>query len=89
MGGVRLVLGEGDGDGGVREGGDEDEDEDEGGEGGRRGDGGGLDAWMEQVPVLSGSVRFGGDERVWAGRTVEVGRVVGRWCRFVRVGEGG
>ena len=87
MGGVRLVLGEGEGegDGGVRDG----RDENEGGEGGRRGDGGELDAWMEQVPVLSGSVRFGGDERVWAGRTVAVGRVVGRWCRFVRVGEGG
>ena len=51
--------------------------------------GGGGDPWREQVPLLSGSVRFGGEDRVWAGKTVEVKRVVGRWCRFVRVGDGG
>ena len=46
------------------------------------------DPWEEQVPLLSGSVRFGGEERVWAGRTVEVRKVVGRWCRFVTIDDG-
>lgn len=36
--------------------------------------------WSEQVPLLDGSVRFGGEQRVWAGRTVEARRVAGRWC---------
>jgi len=43
------------------------------------------DPWREQVPLLNGSVRVGGEERVWAGRTVEIRKVVGRWCRFVTV----
>ena len=51
--------------------------------------GSGGDPWKEQVPLLSGSVRFGGEDRVWDGRTVEVRRVVGRWCRFVMVEDGG
>lgn len=46
------------------------------------------DPWKEQVPLLSGSVRFGREDRVWAGKTVEVERVVARWCRFVTVGDG-
>jgi len=45
------------------------------------------EAWKEQVPLLIGSVRFGGEERVWAGRTIEVGRVVAKWCRFVRLDQ--
>ncbi|KAL9072524.1 MAG: hypothetical protein Q9161_003536 [Pseudevernia consocians] len=45
--------------------------------------------WKEQVPLLSGSVRFGGEDRVWAGKTVELDRVVGRWCRFVMTGDAG
>lgn len=45
------------------------------------------DPWKEQVPLLSGSVRFGGEDRVWAGKTVEVERVVARWCRFVTIGD--
>jgi hypothetical protein len=40
------------------------------------------DLWKEQVPILSGSIRFGNGEGVRAGRTVDVGRVLGRWCRF-------
>lgn len=40
------------------------------------------DPWKEQVPILSGSIRFGDQERVWAGKTVEVGRVFAKWCRF-------
>lgn len=51
--------------------------------------GSGGDPWKEQVPLLSGSVRFGGEDRVWAGKTVEVKRVVGRWCRFVTIGDRG
>ena len=53
------------------------------------GSGSAGDPWREQVPLLSGSVRYGGEDRVWAGKTVEVGRVVGRWCRFVMVGDEG
>jgi hypothetical protein len=33
----------------------------------------------ERVPVLSGSARR---ELGWAGKTVDVGRVLGRWFRF-------
>ncbi|MCJ1252345.1 hypothetical protein MMC24_000150 [Lignoscripta atroalba] len=44
-----------------------------------------IDPWTEQVPLLNGSVRFGGEERVWAGRTVEVGRVVRRWCKILEM----
>jgi hypothetical protein len=40
------------------------------------------DPWREQVPLLNGSVRFGGDQRAWAGRTVEVRHVAGRWFEF-------
>lgn len=47
------------------------------------------DPWKEQVPLLSGSVRFGGEDRVWAGKTVALERVVGRWCQFVMVGDEG
>ena len=46
-----------------------------------------ADPWMEQIPILNGSIRSGGDERVWAGRTVEVARVVGRWCRIVKLDD--
>ena len=43
--------------------------------------------WREQVPVLSGSIRFGGEDRVWAGKTIEVGHVLARWCRFVKLND--
>lgn len=43
------------------------------------------DAWKEHVPLLSGSVRFGSEDRAWAGKTIEVGRVVAKWCRFVKL----
>ena len=45
------------------------------------------DPWMEQIPILNGSIRSGDEERVWTGRTVEVARVVGRWCRMVSLDE--
>lgn len=42
--------------------------------------------WREEMPILNGSARrlvAGGDETTgWAGRTVEVGRVLQRWCIF-------
>ena len=47
-----------------------------------------LEPWREQVPLLSGSVRFGGKESGLGGRLIEVRVVVGRWCRFVGM-EGG
>lgn len=55
--------------------GDAGEGEEGEGEGERRE----RDPWSEQVPLLNGSVRFGGEQRVWAGRTVEIRRVAGRW----------
>ena len=51
--------------------------------------GSGGEPWKEEVPLLSGSVRFGGEDRMWAGKKLEVERVVGRWCRFVTIGDGG
>jgi len=45
------------------------------------------DPWKEQVPLLSGSVRFGGEERAWAGRTIEVGRIVATWCNFLKLDD--
>jgi len=45
------------------------------------------DPWKEQVPLLSGSVRFGGEERAWAGKTIEVGRIVAKWCNFMRLDD--
>lgn len=45
--------------------------------------------WREEIPILNGSTRrmiSGNDEASgpsgWAGRTVEVGRVLQRWCVF-------
>lgn len=38
--------------------------------------------WSDQVPLLNESIRLGGEDRVWSGRTVEIGRIVGRWCKF-------
>ena len=46
-----------------------------------------LDPWMEKIPILNGSIKSGDEERVWAGRTIEVARVVGRWCRMVSLNE--
>lgn len=40
------------------------------------------DLWKEQVPILSGSIRVGNGKGIWAGRTVDVGKVLGRWCKF-------
>lgn len=44
------------------------------------------DPWKGQVPLWNGSTRFGREDRVWAGRTVEAARVASRWCTFVQLG---
>ena len=44
-----------------------------------------IDPWKDQIPLLNGSVRFGREDRIWAGRTVEAARVLSRWCRFIRL----
>ncbi|KAL8941968.1 MAG: hypothetical protein Q9216_001949 [Gyalolechia sp. 2 TL-2023] len=41
------------------------------------------DCWSEQVPVLNSSLALSID-RAWAGRTVDVGAVVAKWCQIVR-----
>lgn len=41
------------------------------------------DPWKDEVPLLNGALRFGTEDRVWAGRTVEAARVVGRWCKAI------
>jgi hypothetical protein len=43
--------------------------------------------WQERVPILNGSVRRAGlesEDGSWSGRTVEMGRILGRWFRFGR-----
>ena len=42
------------------------------------------DPWKEKVPLLNGNSRAGGRERVLALRAVDVGSVIGRWCKHVR-----
>ena len=44
-----------------------------------------TDPWAERVSLLSDSIRSAGDDRIWAGRTVEVGKIISRWCRFMTV----
>ncbi|MCJ1335387.1 hypothetical protein MMC09_000656 [Bachmanniomyces sp. S44760] len=43
------------------------------------------DPWKEQVPLLNGSLRLGDEQRFWAGRTIEIRKIVARWCRFERL----
>lgn len=43
------------------------------------------DPWKDQVPLLNGSTRFGREDRIWAGRTVEAARVASRWCTFAQL----
>ena len=41
--------------------------------------------WQQRVPMLNGSVRRAGmesEDAGWSGRTVDVGRILGRWFRF-------
>ena len=55
----------------------------------REGAGPKKDPWRQQVPFLNGSVRIGGGERLWAGRMIEVQKVVGKWCRFISLDDDG
>lgn len=51
-----------------------------------------LDPWEQEVPILNVSARrytTGSGERPWAGRTVKVSRIAGRWFRFSRVKSDG
>lgn len=77
LAGMNLVLGEY-----YREG---DNDEFNGFDDGATGDVNGpqQDPWAEQIPILTGSVRFGNDERLRTGSKVDVGKVLSRWCRFM------
>ena len=45
------------------------------------------DPWKEQVPLLSGSIKFGSEDRSWAGKTIETGCIVAKWCKFVNLGN--
>lgn len=47
-------------------------------------DGSVEDQWNEQVPLLNGSVRVAGDDRIWAGKTVKVGRILAKWCKICK-----
>ncbi|EPE24415.1 hypothetical protein GLAREA_08267 [Glarea lozoyensis ATCC 20868] len=41
--------------------------------------------WEQRVPMLNGSVRragMGSEDEAWSGRTIEAGRIFGRWFRF-------
>ena len=38
--------------------------------------------WKDQVPLLSGSIRYGGEERNLAGNTTTIESIVAKWCRF-------
>lgn len=46
-----------------------------------------VSGWEEEVPMLNGGAwkgKTGESEGGWSGRSVEVGRVIGRWFRFVK-----
>lgn len=45
------------------------------------------DPWKAQVPLLNGTIRSGESGKIWAGRTVDIGKVIGRWCRLVGLDE--
>ena len=38
--------------------------------------------WDEKVPLLNSSLRFKGEERAWAGKTIKISQIAGRWCKF-------
>lgn len=49
------------------------------------------DPWEQEVPMLNASIRrFGASssDRSWAGRTVKIKRVAGRWFRFYHTADG-
>lgn len=42
----------------------------------------GYSLWDTQVPLLSGSVRLGGNGADWAGRAISVKMIASRWFEF-------
>ncbi len=46
-----------------------------------------INPLKQQVPLLSNSIRYGSEERAWAGRTIEVARVIEKWCRLITLEE--
>jgi hypothetical protein len=48
---------------------------------------GGARIWNEQVPLLSWSVRIGGEGASWAGRAISVRHIAARWFKFEKSRE--
>lgn len=49
------------------------------------------DPWEQEVSILNVSTRkfaSGSSDRVWAGRSIKVRRIAGRWFRFDTIGNG-
>ena len=44
-----------------------------------------VSQFKERVPILNGSTRSTGDERAWAGRTVEIGSILAKWCKVFKM----
>jgi len=45
-----------------------------------------LEVWNEKVPMLNGNMRRAGldsKDGAWSGRTVEVGKILNRWFKFI------
>ena len=38
------------------------------------------DLWKTQIPLLNGNSRSSDDDRIWAGKTIEIAQVANRWC---------
>ena len=43
--------------------------------------------WKDRVPLLSGSIRYGGGERNLAGNTTEIGSILAKWCTFIKLDQ--
>ena len=41
-----------------------------------------ISPFAMKVPVLNRAIGYGRDERYWAGKTVQVGRIWARWCHL-------
>ncbi|GAB7338584.1 hypothetical protein MBLNU457_5324t1 [Dothideomycetes sp. NU457] len=92
--GRKLVIAECD-DSSTRKGGGGDEDEDEDMQGDHEESANGNDErqretrpspWDQEVSMLNVTTKtFGAGSRGWAGRTVSVRRIAGRWCRFTTI----
>ena len=47
----------------------------------------GARIWNEQVPLLSCSIRIGGEGASWAGRAISVRHIAARWFKFEKSRE--